>query len=69
MLQSFVMWISFSKVQKRCNFIFMTKEKKKRATEYDEKLAINASFEDIIKLSAKPYKPVPEKPVKSNKKK
>ena len=39
----------------------MTKEKKKRATKYDEKLAINASFDDIIKLSAEPYTLAPKK--------
>jgi hypothetical protein len=59
------MWISILKGQKRCNFIFMAKEKKKRATKYDEKLAINGSFEEVIKLSATPYKPKKEKkPVK-----
>ena len=43
----------------------MAKEKKKRATKYDEKLAINGSFEEVIKLSATPYKPKKEKkPVK-----
>jgi len=39
----------------------MAKEKIKRATKYDEKLAINASFEDIIKLSATSYTPKKEK--------
>jgi hypothetical protein len=63
------MGISFSKVQKRCNFIFMAKEKKKRATKYDEKLDINASFDDIIKLSAEPYTPAPKKEKKPAKKK
>jgi hypothetical protein len=63
------MGISFSKVQKRCNFIFMAKEKKKRATKYDEKLAINASFDDIKKLSATPYTPKPKKVDKPKKKK
>jgi hypothetical protein len=46
----------------------MAKAKKKRASKYDEKLAINASFEDVIKVSATPYKPGP-KPVKPPKKK
>ena len=44
----------------------MSKAKKKRASKYDEKLAINASFEDVIKLSAQPSpqpqpKPKPKK--------
>jgi hypothetical protein len=47
----------------------MAKEKKKRATKYDEKLAINASFDDIIKLSAEPYTPAPKKEKKPVKKK
>jgi hypothetical protein len=47
----------------------MAKEKKKRATKYDEKLAINASFDDIIKLSATPYTPAPKKEKKPAKKK
>jgi hypothetical protein len=47
----------------------MAKEKKKRATEYDEKLAINASFDDIIKLSAEPYIQSPKKEKKLAKKK
>lgn len=47
----------------------MAKEKKKRATKYDEKLAINASFDDIIKLSAEPYTPKPKKVNKPQKKK
>jgi hypothetical protein len=59
----------FSKVQKGCNFVIMVKAKKKRASKYDTKLAINASFEDVIKVSATPYKPAPEKPVKPRKKK
>ena len=29
-----------------------TKSKKKRASKYDEKLSINGSFEDVIKVSA-----------------
>jgi hypothetical protein len=34
----------------------MAKAKKKRAKKYDEKLAIDGSFEDVIKLSAQPMK-------------
>ena len=30
---------------------------KKRARKYGEKLAINGSFEDVIKLSVEPYTP------------
>jgi hypothetical protein len=41
----------------------------KRASKYDAKLAKNASFDEIIKLSATPYRPALEKPVKSKKKK
>jgi hypothetical protein len=44
----------------------MAKEKKKRATKYDEKLAINASFEDIIKLSAD-FSPTKKKDIKPKK--
>jgi hypothetical protein len=65
-----VMGISFSEVQKRCNFIFMAKVKKKRASKYDEKLAINASFEDVIKISVAGNpapKPKPAKPLKKKK--
>jgi hypothetical protein len=47
----------------------MTKEKKKGATKYDEKLTINAGFDDIIKPSATPYTPAPKKEKKSAKKK
>jgi hypothetical protein len=39
----------------------IAKENGRRATKYDEKLAINASFEDIMKLSATPYTPKKEK--------
>jgi hypothetical protein len=64
-----VMGISFSKVQKRCNFVSMAKANKKRASKYDEKLAINASFDEIIKVSATPYKPKAKKEQKTNNKK
>ncbi len=47
----------------------MAKAKKKRAHKYDEKLAINASFEEIIKVSATPYKPEEKKVIKPAKKK
>jgi len=63
-----VMWISLSKEQKRCNFIFMAKEKKKRADKYDTKLAINGSFEDVIKVMVTPM-PAPKKEIKPVKKK
>ena len=43
----------------------MAKAKKKRADKYDEKLAINGSFEDVIKVSVKPAtQPKPIKPKK-----
>jgi hypothetical protein len=42
-----------------------TKPKKKRANKYDEKLAINGSFEDVIKVSTN-YNPA-KKEKKKNK--
>jgi hypothetical protein len=48
----------------------MVKAKKKRADKYDSKLAINGSFEDVIKVMITPGKPAPiPKPVKPKKKK
>jgi hypothetical protein len=48
----------------------MAKAKKKRASKYDTKLSINASFDEIIKISAEPYTPATkQKPVKPPKKK
>ncbi len=49
----------------------MAKTKKKRAEKYDEKLAINGSFEDVIKVSANytpPKRDTPKKkaPAKKN---
>lgn len=41
----------------------MAKAKKKRADKYDTKLAINGSFEDVIKVMVTPQKPEP-KPAK-----
>ena len=35
----------------------MAKLKKKRADKYDSKLAINGSFEDVIKVMVTPGKP------------
>jgi hypothetical protein len=61
--------ISFSKVQKRCNFICMAKAKKKRADKYDNKLAINGSFDDVIKVSVTPSLTQPKKVNKPKKKK
>jgi len=46
----------------------MAKAKKKRSDKYDNKLAITGSFEDVIKVSVTPGKPV-TKPVKPLKKK
>jgi len=38
------------------------KEKKKRSDKYEEKLSIDGTFEDVIKVSVKPYTmPEPEK--------
>jgi hypothetical protein len=55
-------------VFKNCIFVTDVKPKKKRADRYDTKLAVNASFEDVINISAEPYTPKPE-PVKPPKKK
>jgi hypothetical protein len=42
----------------------MTKKAaKKRAAKYDEKLAIEGTFEDVIRVSVRPVKP-PEPPKK-----
>jgi hypothetical protein len=46
----------------------MAKAKKKRASKYDTKLAINASFDEIIKVSVTPYTPSPKKIDKPKKK-
>jgi hypothetical protein len=46
----------------------MTKAKKPRATKYDEKLSIDGSFEDVIRVSVQPGKPK-EEPKKAVKKK
>ena len=54
---------------KICKFVIMAKVKKKRASKYDEKLAINGTFDEVIKVSATPYKPVPKKQAKPVKKK
>ena len=44
----------------------MAKAKKKRAEKYDAKLAINGSFEDVIKVSvAGNPKPKPKEEIKS----
>ena len=47
----------------------MAKAKKKRADKYDSKLAINGSFEDVIKVMVTPQKPEPKKVDKPKKKK
>jgi hypothetical protein len=39
----------------------MAKAKKKRADECDNKLAIDGSFEDVIKVSVAPSRPEPKK--------
>jgi hypothetical protein len=43
----------------------MTKAKKQRAKKYDEKLKIEGSFEDVIKVSVTP---IPDNPKKESKK-
>jgi len=48
----------------------MAKAKKARAAEYDEKLAINGTFEDLIKVSVNytpPKKEAAKKPAKKKK--
>lgn len=47
----------------------MAKTPKKRATKYDQKLAIGGSFADVIKVSVQPDKPKerPKKPAKKKK--
>ena len=45
-----------------------SKPKKKRASKYDEKLAINGNFEDVIKISTK-YTPQKKKKAVKEKKK
>jgi hypothetical protein len=48
----------------------MAKAKKKRQDKYDNNLAINGSFDDVIKVSVTPSNPAPKpKPVKPPKKK
>lgn len=44
----------------------MTKAKKKRASKYDKKLAIDGTFADVIKVSVK-EKEEPEKPKEKKK--
>ena len=47
----------------------MAKEKKARAAKYEEKLAIDGTFEDLIKVSVNYIPPKTEKPKKAAKKK
>lgn len=48
----------------------MAKAKKKRADKYDTKLAIEGTFEDVIRVMVTPGKPAPDpKPVRPKKKK
>ena len=47
----------------------MAKTKKKRAKKYDNKLSIEGSFEDVIRLSAQPMDKPKEDPKKKDKKK
>jgi hypothetical protein len=46
----------------------MAKDKKARAAKYDEKLAINGTFEDLIKVSVN-YTPPKKQPAKKQPKK
>lgn len=47
----------------------MSKEKKDRPKEYDQKVAINGTFADVIKVSVKPKakKTATKKPAKAKK--
>jgi hypothetical protein len=45
-----------------------SKSKKKRADDYDNKLARNGSFEDVIKVMITPSQPEPKKVDKPKKK-
>jgi hypothetical protein len=48
----------------------MATAEKKRADEYDSKLAINGSFEEVIEVMVTPGRPAPApKPIKPKKKK
>jgi hypothetical protein len=40
------------------------KKPKKRADKYDTKLAINGTFEDVMKVSVKPLRELKEEPKK-----
>lgn len=44
----------------------MAKAKKVRAKKYDEKLAINGTFADVIKVSVQPATKKEEEPKKKN---
>ena len=54
-----------------CKFDIMAKvdKKKKRASKYENKLAIEGSFEDVIRLSAQPMDKPKEESKKKDKKK
>ena len=62
-----------SKIGKNFEICAMAKkEKKPRADKYNEKLAINGTFADVIKVSVKPFpqpEPKPEKVEKKSAKK
>lgn len=51
------------------SLVIMAKAKKKRADKYDNKLAINGSFDDVIKVSVAGNPAPKPKPVKPKKKK
>ncbi|HMH22644.1 MAG TPA: hypothetical protein VK563_12750 [Puia sp.] len=45
----------------------MAKAKKKRASKYDEKLSIDGSFEDVIRVSVQPGPVKAQEPAKKKK--
>jgi hypothetical protein len=45
----------------------MAKAAKKRASKYDEKLAIDGTFEDVIRVSIQPTPGKPQEPAKKKK--
>jgi len=59
--------ISIANVYILLNFVPMKVKKKKRATKYETKLAINGSFDDVMNVAVRSIKP-PENNKKAKKK-
>jgi hypothetical protein len=62
-------FLVFAKIQNIVNLCNMAKAKKARAAKYDEKLAINGTFDELIKVSVNYTPPKKEKAKKAPKKK